>query len=392
MKLFVLLSRVPYPLEKGDKLRAYEQLKILNQEYQIHLCCLHSKSSVSKEIAIELNKICDSYSIIKLTWLRRIVSMILGVFKRKPIQVSYFFQKSAYKKVQQEIAKFGPEHIYCQLIRTSEYVKANFEVTKTLDYMDALSTGMIRRLKNSNWITKPIYNFEYKRLRSYEEEIFDFFEYSAIISSPDQLNINHAKKEQILLVPNGVNENNFVNYTEVNKTFDLVFTGNMQYAPNVDAAIFLAESILPIVWESHPNTSLLISGATPTKKVLGLQSPKIKVTGWVDDILHSYASAKVFIAPMRLGSGLQNKLLEAMSMKIPCITTSIANDSLKATHNNNILVGNSTNEIATHITNLLSDKNLADQLAENGHQFVKNNFNWKASTNVLNQAFRAKIK
>ena len=392
MKLFVLLSRVPYPLGKGDKLRAYEQLKILNQEYQIHLCCLHGKSSVSDEIANELSKICTDYSIIKLTWFNRVTSILKGLLSKKPIQVSYFYQKRAFKKVQEQIRQFNPEHIYCQLIRTTEYVKANFEVTKTLDYMDALSTGMIRRLKKANWFTRPIYNYEYKRLKQYEEQIFDFFEYSSIISIPDRNKINHAKKDQILLVPNGVNENNYVNYTSVKKSYDLVFTGNMQYAPNVDAALYLAENILPIVWESLPNTTLLISGATPTKKVVALASRKITVTGWVDDILHSYASAKVFIAPMRLGSGLQNKLLEAMSMKIPCITTSVANDSLKATHNENILVGNTPQELADNIVELLNNQNQADKLAESGHKFVEQNFNWKASTNVLNQAFRAKIK
>lgn len=392
MKLFVLLSRVPYPLEKGDKLRAYEQLKILNQAYQIHLCCLHNKATISEDIANELNKICSSYSIIKLTWFNRIVSILKGLLSNKPIQVSYFYQKKAFKKVQTQISLFQPAHIYCQLIRTSEYVKANFEVTKTLDYMDALSTGMIRRLKKANWFTRPIYNYEYKRLRHYEEEIFDFFEHSAIISIPDRNKINHAKKEQILLVPNGVNENNYINYTTVIKSYDLVFTGNMQYAPNVDAALFLAESILPIVWQTLPNVTLLISGATPTKKVVALACNKINVTGWVDDILQSYASAKVFIAPMRLGSGLQNKLLEAMSMKLPCITTSVANDSLKATHNENVLVGNTAQELANHIILLLTNNNQADKLAENGHKFVEQNFNWKASTNVLNQAFRAKIK
>jgi sugar transferase (PEP-CTERM/EpsH1 system associated) len=392
MKLFVLLSRVPYPLEKGDKLRAYEQLKILNQDFNIHLCCLHNNTAVSKEIDSELGKICDNYSIVKLSRFNRIASILIGIFSKKPIQVSYFFQKQANEKIQQQISQFKPDHIYCQLIRTSEYVKNYRGVSKTLDYMDALSAGMSRRIKGANFIKRLVYSTEFKRLKHYETQIFDFFDNTSIISSPDREKIHHKKNNQILLVPNGVNENNFASYTETDKTFDLVFTGNMQYAPNVDAALYLVQSILPLVWKSHPNTTLLISGATPTKKVLSLQSSLITITGWVDDILLSYASAKVFIAPMRLGSGLQNKLLEAMSMKLPCITTPVANDSLKATHNKNILVGNSDQQLAEHIITLLTNKKLADNLAINGHQFVEQNFNWKASTDVLNQAFRVKIK
>ncbi|MFT6844716.1 MAG: glycosyltransferase involved in cell wall biosynthesis [Flavobacteriales bacterium] len=389
MKLLVILSRIPYPLEKGDKLRAYEQLKILNQEFDIHLCCLHHDNKIDSKITEQLNLISNSHTIIQLRWLARLWSLLVGFLKGKPIQVSYFHQKKSQYKINRIIEKWNPDHIYCQLIRTSEYVK-HCNIPKTLDYMDALSKGMDRRSEKASFFSKIIFNYEYLRLKKYETDIFDSFNFCSIISQPDQKWINHPKNEKILIVPNGVEKDNFTSYTEVKKDYEVVFTGNMQYAPNVDAAVYLVEEIMPLVWKHNSHIRLLISGATPTNKVLSLASEQVTVTGWVKDMLDSYARSSIFIAPMRLGSGLQNKLLEAMSMKLPCITTSVANVSLLANPNENILVADTPDQLAKHIITLLNDRVLASSIAEKGHQFIAKHYNWKNSTNILSNVIHAK--
>ena len=99
----------------------------------------------------------------------------------------------------------------------------------------------------------------------------------------------------------------------------------MGYAPNVNAVEFLAYEIMPKVWEKLPNAKLYIAGAQPDPKVKKVACDNIIVSGWIDDMRDAYAQSRIFIAPMRIGTGLQNKLLEAMSMKIPCITTALAN-------------------------------------------------------------------
>ena len=102
----------------------------------------------------------------------------------------------------------------------------------------------------------------------------------------------------------------------------------MGYHPNVDAACFLAEEIMPLVRRQHPTARLLVAGTTPAPRVLALASAHVEVSGWVPDIRAAYASARVFVAPMRVGTGLQNKLLEAMAMQLPCVTTPLANNAL----------------------------------------------------------------
>jgi len=162
-----------------------------------------------------------------------------------------------------------------------------------------------------------------------------------------------------------------------------VFTGNMGYAPNVNAAEYLAREILPQVQERRPGTTLTLAGATPHASVQALKNEHIKVTGWVEDIRECYAKARMFIAPMKIGTGLQNKLLEAMAMKVPSITSPLANQALNAKHGEEILVGESTEDFARLILNVLDDKDLAGKLAENGHRFIHEKYNWSAATKVL---------
>jgi len=133
----------------------------------------------------------------------------------------------------------------------------------------------------------------------------------------------------------------------------------------------------------------LLAGASPDSRVTALASNKVTVTGWMDDIRSAYAQTQLFIAPMRLGTGLQNKLLEAMSMKLPTITTSLANNALCAKDGKEILIGETAESLAKHIIDLLDNRLLYDKIAENGHRFVRQNYNWEEATNYLEKILKS---
>ena len=107
----------------------------------------------------------------------------------------------------------------------------------------------------------------------------------------------------------------------IKKKYELVFTGNMSYPPNVNAVEYIAKELMPLLIERKPDIKLLIAGATPANSVKALSSENILVSGWLDDIRDAYNDASVFLAPLQIGTGLQNKLLEAMCMEVPCITS-----------------------------------------------------------------------
>jgi len=384
MRIFILLSRVPYPLEKGDKLRAYHQIRELSKKNEIILCALNPDKKLNKQKAFAaLQPFCRSINFIDVPFYRKAWNMALAFFKGLPIQTGYFYSKEASKKIKKLIDEYNPDHIYCQLLRTAEYV-LDIKIPKTLDYQDVFSYGVKRRMERSSFLTKPFFNMEYKRLLRYEEKIFDLFDNKTIISVPDRNLIPHPEKEKIKVIPNGVDWEYF-SPVKNEKTFELIFIGNMAYPPNIDAAEFLVKDIMPLVWKKIPNAKVLLAGASPHVRVSSLASEKVKVSGWMDDIREAYSSGKIFIAPMRIGTGLQNKLLEAMAMKIPCITTPLANDALQAEEGKQILIGSTAEELAGCVLNLLKDHELFSKLAINGQLLVKKQFSWEEYTDQLHK-------
>ncbi len=382
MRIFVILSRVPYPLEKGDKLRAFHQIKELSKNNEIILCALNHNRKLDKQKAFsKLQPYCRSVNFIDLPAFAIPYNITRALFKGLPLQVGYFYNSTAHRKIQKLFNEYKPDRIYCQLVRTAEYA-LNLNAFKTIDYQDVFSYGVKRRMEKAPFWLKPVLNLEYKRLLSYEDKVFELFDEKTIISIPDRNLIHHPQREKIHIIPNGV-DHDFFKPQDKPKKFDVVFTGNMNYPPNVDAAGFLIKEIMPVVWKKLPDTKVMLAGANPHNKVKALESDKVTVTGWMDDIRDAYSASKVFIAPMRIGTGLQNKLLEAMSMKIPCITTPLANNALKAEHGKNILIGKDAKELARNIIELLTNEKLNTSIADSGYRFVHQHYSWAEATTKL---------
>lgn len=380
-KLVVITSRFPFPLEKGDKLRAYHQIKELAKHFKIYLIST-SEHEVSKEDYKELQPYCQSIHVYPISFLQKTWGSGTKLFSKKPIQVGYFHHYSIQLKINKLLAEIKPDHIYCQLIRASEYVKHYHDCPKTIDYMDAFSKGVERRSVNAKGIKKYIFESEYKRLMNYENAIFEYFEHHTIISKQDKQYIFHKNREAIAIVPNGVDES----FLEINdsepKTTDLVFIGNMSYPPNITAAQFIVNEILPLI---DIQLKVKIAGSNPSKEVSKLASSQVEITGYVDDIKIAYRSAQIFVAPMFLGTGLQNKLLESMALGVPCITTSMANNALGATPEKEILIADSAEEFAYQIKRLREKPDLYQEILENGRSFIVENYEWSKVTDKLVQ-------
>ncbi len=382
MKLVVILSRVPWPLDKGDKLRAYHQIRELSKNHSITLIALND-AKLHPEAKAELSKYCEQTHIIKLSRIGIFFNIIKAFFSSKPLQIGYFYSSSAHAQIKSIIAKTKPDHIYGQLVRVAEYMRGESTPT-TLDFQDALSAGLLRRKKKSIGIKSWVFNMEYLRLVKYEAEVLDEFTNTTIITPQDRALIQHPQKDKITIVANGV-DMQFFHPMVQEKIYDVVFTGNMNYPPNILAAKFLVNDILPIVQKEKPNAKLLIAGASPHPSVKVLASESVTVSGWLDDIRTAYASSRVFVAPMQIGTGLQNKLLEAMAMKIPSVTSDLANAALHAKENIEIKVSKAQDKeaFAQHILELLTNENAAQQQADLAYKFVLENYSWKSSVEIL---------
>lgn len=387
MKLLVVLSRFPYPLEKGDKLRAYHQIRCLSEHHDIFLAAMHDKP-VSSDDLQQLKPFCKEIFLLENNYLKRCWNMGRAFFKGLPIQCGLFYNKKNAQKLDEIIQRVHPDHIYCQLFRMAEYVK-DYSMPKTLDYQDVFSKGMARRAEKSKGLVKWFFNMEHRRVARYETEIFDRFDHKTIITAVDRDLIPHPRRNEIVVVPNGVEFDKFA-YQGEKKEYDLIFSGNMGYAPNVDAAEYLVREILPPLLVKFPNLRVVLCGATPAPRVQALSGEHVIVTGWVDSMTEWYAKSRIFIAPMRMGTGLQNKLLEAMSMHLPCITSPLAAHPLvEAEQHQSVISCSETKDYVVAVTQLLTEENAYNQLADSGYNYVRQFYDWKNAVRILDNLMEA---
>lgn len=392
MKILIVLPRFPYPLEKGDKLRAFNQVRYLSElGNEIYLFCVSHTAVEEKHVDV-LRQYCKEVQVVRLPIVGRYYYMMRNFMSTKSVQIGYWDSKRSRKAYKAFEAKVQPDVIYSQMLRTMPLV-ARSPLPKVMDFQDALSLNMERRMNacRLKGLRHAAYHFEFKMLRSTEYLSFGVFDDLTIISEPDSEAIPHRKNGEIKIVPNGVDFDYFAPM-DTEKDYDVVFCGNMQYQPNVQTSVYLAEKVMPLVWKELPNARLMLAGATPVKRVRGLASERVLVTGSVKDIRQCYANARIFAAPMISGSGLQNKLLEAMAMQLPCITSSIANEALKANDGTEVLVGNDAQQVADHIIALLKDEVRRNTLAANGYAFVRKNYDWKRFAQQLNGILEQAVK
>ena len=385
-KILFFTSRIPYPLEKGDKLRAYYQIKYLSKDAKIILCCV-SQEELTIKAERELKKYVDEIYVYRSNKVSTLINMLIAGVIGYPFQIGYFFNAGAHFYFKNVIQKEQPDHIFVQLIRMAEYVLKTKNISKSLDYMDTFSKGIERRMEKEKGLKRLAYRFEFNRLKKYEDKVFSYFGNHYIISSQDRDSFSFEKAKSISISPNGVDHNFFTPKKNINKPYDLVFTGNMSYPPNVSAVIYIAKEIMPLLIKDLPKIQLLIAGATPTSSVKGLANKNITVSGWLDDIRDAYNDSKIFLAPLQIGTGLQNKLLEAMSMELPCITSQLANNALGAKGESEILIGETPQEYIELIKRLIENEELRNNLTKNAKLFVEQNYNWSSISKSLLKDF-----
>ena len=311
--------------------------------------------------------------------------VLRAFLKGEPLQVGYWTTRRAMRHFQEYRQSLPCDAMYAQMVRTMKYL-GGFQpggcTTRVLDFQDALSLNARRRMERSRGLTRWMLRYECRALQRAEQKAQQLF-HTTIIAPADR----DAIDSSIAIVPNGVDTDFFHPSPSAadGESHTLVFTGNMAYAPNVDAACFLVGEVMPLVWASIPEATVLLAGADPKPAVKALAGRRVAVSGRLPDIRTAYASASLFVAPMRIGSGMQNKLLEAMAMHLPCVTTTLAAAPLGAEDGRHLLVGDNAGQLAERIVSLLGSDALRGSIADGGHSFVAERYSWQAAVAPLEE-------
>jgi polysaccharide biosynthesis protein PslH len=386
MKIFVLLSRFPHPLDKGDRLRAYHQVEELSRRHEVVLCALaHEEVSAASHAAV--SAICTRLEVIPLSRAGTALGMARALVTGLPLQVGFFLSERARRRVDALIADSSPDRFFFQLLRTAEYARG-IEETSALDLMDAFSWGLEQRARHSPAWLAPLLRFEARRVARYEQDALRRFRRASIVTSQDRDHLPPSGRERVSVVANGVDFEAFAP-REAPKEVDLLFVGNMAYPPNVLAAESLVREVLPRVRAERP-ASVLVAGTSPVARVRRLSGEGVEVTGRVDDIAGCYARSRLFVAPLTVATGLQNKLLQALAMGIPCVTSEAARRALGATERE-MRSGRDASEIAAAVLDLLRDPGAAAELGRRGREFALRDFQWSAAASALEKVICAEV-
>ncbi|MFM7618609.1 MAG: glycosyltransferase [Bacteroidota bacterium] len=381
MKLVVIASRVPFPLDKGDKLRLFHQLESLNKHFEICLICLTDQKI--SDLPQQLIEITNEIHVIQLSKWRILSNLFWNFFTQTPFQVAYFFQKQAKRKIDDIIKNFQPQHIYCQLIRTAPYAIDLYNIHKSIDFMDALSKAAERRFNTSRGISKLFWKEEWIRTKNYESKCHLYFQNHFIISKNDLSFLNVPSQPETIILPNGAPKN-ALDSVGVTKNIDILFVGNMSYPPNQKAA----EHLHQIHLQLPPEISFQIAGVNPSVKLLKFSSSNFKVSGFIQNIDQCYVSAKIFVAPMTIGAGMQNKILEAMAARLPVITTSLAANAFQNVDASAIIVEDDLSKYPAIIKDYLSSDSKRLNHGTMNLNYVKKFYEWDMVNDILIQRIK----
>lgn len=374
MNILFLTSRIPFPPNRGDKLRTYNFIKILSQKHKIILVCLYEKKE-ELEYKSGLIDFVDEIHMIKVNKYFSYIKVISGLlFSKLPSQICYYH----YKKVKNEISKILEikkiDVIYSHLIRMAEYVKNYKSFSKILDYTDAISIEYLRSLPYRNSVlSKLFFKLESIKTLKYEKKICERFDKCWFIGKEDPQKIWTEIPSNIEIMPNPVKKTKFkTNYETTNS---LVFLGNLSVPHNIFAVKYLVEKIMPEILKDFPKCALKIIGANPKFEITNFNGKNsTKILGFIDDLSQELINSDIFIAPLFFSAGMQNKILEAMEVGVPIITTSNVSKPIIGDSEDILEIANNFKEFLASTRKILKNKKLRETLGRNSRKYIDANF------------------
>lgn len=393
MNILFVTPRLPYPPLKGDQLRAFYIIKHLHKRG--HKISLLSFIENEREMAWrqKLMEYCEVVETVLLPKWKSYLNMIFGLFSKIPFQVKFYYSREMFDAVRDMSAKNSCDVVHFIFSRMMSYAKVVERIPVVMDHVDAYSMNMERKFNRERGFRKAISYYEWKRMKRYERSNHSLFNYSVVASRIDREYLNN---ERIEIIPNGVDQERFAPVRR-GKDIDLIFTGNMGYFPNKDAVLYFCQEIFPLILERRPESTFYIVGTDPSPKIRKLADGKnIFVTGYVNDMKDYLNRSLVSVCPIKAGSGIQNKVLEAMANVVPIVATSYAIGGISADNGKEVFIADKPEEFAENVLKLLGDKKLRERLSLNGRRLVEQEYSWDVSAvkfeDVYNMAQKAFIE
>jgi len=310
--------------------------------------------------------------------------------------VAYWHSQEMQQQVDEMMDGNSFDIIHVQFFRMAQYVTKYTKrstgrdaCATVLDSGDSFSLNLSRRSRLDRGLSWPLLKIEANRVRTYETEITQWFDEVTMVSPLDRdylLSVNGGAPMSV--VPMGVD---LEYYQPGNEEYgpNLLFTGTIRYFPNKDAVLYFYNEIFPLIKNAVPNAKFYVVGNRPPKRISKLMSDgDVTVTGRVEDVRPYFARSAVFVCPLRSGSGMQTKILEAMAMGVPVVTTSMGAEAFEgATPGKDIIVADDARRFAEEVIRLLKDKELRQSVAQNARELVQQKYGWSSVVKRLDMMY-----
>jgi sugar transferase (PEP-CTERM/EpsH1 system associated) len=395
MKILLVAPRFPYPTRTGDTLTVFNLLKYFSQRHTIDLVSC-SDQPLPAEHRAAVTPYCRNLRTVRISSLRSFFNGARSVLGRKPLQAAWFHSPKVALAIDELVSECDYDVLYAHTVRAARYLIDKRTPTPALRVLAMQISMQLNYQRLARYERNPLYRLAFKheaaRLGSFERELIEHFDRTLVISDIDRAAISDQPSDRFFECPHGVTLDDEPASDEAREANSIVFSGNMNYRPNVDAAIFFYREIFPRVRSRFPEAVFTIVGANPDASIRALaRDTGVRVTGEVESIYPWLRRSAVGIDPLRAGAGLQNKVLEGMACGLPMVVTPVANEGIRATPETHLLAGEGATAFADQVIRLLEDEQLRGRLGASGRRFIEENWSWDIHFRRLEQMFEVEV-
>jgi sugar transferase (PEP-CTERM/EpsH1 system associated) len=380
--LLYITHRVPYPPDKGDRIRNWNVLNYLAHRTRVHLACL-ADEPVSDDTRGILGQVCARLMIVRSDR-RRWMRMVHSVLSGRTLSEGAFSSRLLRQTVRDWIRETDFNAVMVSASSLAPYAREISNLPAVVDLIDVDSEKWLSYAGASSYPMSIAYRFEANRLRNLERDLPTWCKAVLLVSEAEtQLYKQFAGPGPVYTVTNGVDLEYF-QPRDIPTEPACTFVGALDYRPNVDGVRWFAESVWPELNRRRPHLRLRLVGRRPVAQVLALASiPGIEVIGQVPDVRPWLARSAVVIIPLRIARGVQNKVLESLAMAKAVVASPAANSGLKAVPGEHLLNANRPMEWSDSIEQLLDSGDLRTRLGLAGRQFVEAYHSWEKCLSPL---------
>lgn len=390
MRIFFVCQRVPFPPDRGDKIVTFNEIRHLSKNHEIHVFCLADGAGDLINVP-GLRDYAASVTAIPLAKANSRLRSLRALLNGRPLSVAAFDEAALHEAIIRKYDEARPDLIIVFSCNVAQYAEHFAGVPRIMQFHDLDSLKWLQYGERSPMPLSWIYRIEAERLLAYERSVARRFSHALVCTAAEQRDFERLFPGiAVSLVGNGVDLDYFRPSGAGKRPGSIVFTGVMDYFPNVDAVRWFCDEILPFVQAEMPEANLTICGSRPCPAVTRLANRKgVTVTGWVPDTRPHLDAAEVFVAPLRVARGVQNKLLEALAMGLPCIASTAAWRGTVIPQGAGIAVADDAGEFGKLVIRLLRDPSYRAQMARQARAGVESSYRWEDQMAALDRVIAA---